>query len=328
MGQHYRVSITENLATKEQGSPSPPQLQSPQQQSQSPPPSQSPQAPITDNLATKQLESSSSPPARSPQQQSQSPPPPPSQSPQALITDNLPTKEPESSSPPSSKLPQQQSQSPPPPPQSSQVLITEDLVTKEPQQQPQSNKSDNHRDTASEMGGIPDDVDFEIDFDFGDMGGSMHDEQEDRPIETINRRESRAHDLTNNGEQEDRPVSKINRRDSTPVQSKARASAHDDEDGDRAIERTHPVHKEDKATSDEPDVDQHEILERVIERLADQKVLLLNPDTIRSTEMIKDKLHDAMLGTTVRITQQKALAQLNFVDQVLEMIQIAVANAT
>lgn len=348
MGQHYRVSITENLVTKEPESSSspPPPPQSPQQQSQPspPPPVQSPQVPITENLATKEQKSSSPPPPESPQQQTQSP--------QAPITDDLITKEQESSSsPPLPQSPQQQSQSPPPPQQSPQKQPQSPPQPQSPRQQSQSPpprlqsprkqsqslspppqspqkqsqspqqqpQSDNHRDAASEMGRIPDDVDFEIDFDFGDMGASMHDEQE-----------------------EDRPVRKINRRDSTPVQSRARASVHDD-DNDRPIETTHqmatPVRNEDKdaiettaaaaaATSDEPDMNQHEIVEKVIERLADQKVLLFNPDAIGSVEVIKDKLHEALLETTVKITQQKAVAQFKLVDQVLEMIQTAVANVT
>lgn len=339
MDQHYRVSITENLATKEpeSSSSSPPPPQSPQQQSQSSPrpPAQSPQVPITENLATKE-EKSSSPPSQSPQQQAQSPPPPPSQLPQAPTTDGLITKEQESSSPPPLQSPQRQSQSPPqpqssqqqsqslpPPPQSPQQRSqslppppqSPQKQAQSPQQEPQS---DNHRDTAFDMGGIPDDVDFEIDFDFGDMGASMHDEQE-----------------------EDRSVRKINRRDSTPVQSRARTSVHGDDD-DRSIETTHQmpmsVHNQEKdasentaaaaATSDEPDMDQHEVLERVIERLADQKVLLINPDAISSIEMIKDKLHEALLTTTVKVTQQKAVAQFKLVNQVLEMIQTAVANVT
>ncbi|CDS04535.1 hypothetical protein LRAMOSA07191 [Lichtheimia ramosa] len=213
-------------------------------------------------------------------------------------------------SPPAAQSPQQQHQSsqqpqsPPPTP-----------PVQSPQQQLQSNKSADHHDTAPEMGGIPDDFDFEFDIDFGDNGASVHEEQEDRRLETTNEKSTPSQQdvaynpkVSAHSKQGDQPVTR---------QQEPTAVYNDEENRDDYA-----------ATSSESDIDQQEIMESLLEKLAQHKVHLYDVDAADSIEMIKDKLHDAILDTDVKITGKTAFVPIRMVQKALEVIQTAVANAT
>ncbi|KAI7879691.1 hypothetical protein K492DRAFT_208047 [Lichtheimia hyalospora FSU 10163] len=193
------------------------------------------------------------------------------------------------------------------------------------------NEEDENND-ASENAAMSNEL--ELDFDFGDTGVSVHDEQENRQEPTLVR--SKEHD-----ELEHRPIGTILHA-SAPVQqpntSNTRTAVHEEHE-DRSITRQResiPIHNDDGdndtfenvATSSESDIDQREIIKRVLERIAAQKVLLFSANTTDSIEVIKEKLYDAVLETTMRTTKKNAHVPIELVQNTLEMIQTTVANVT